>query len=121
MKYRKHRYIKEVIYKNDKSIVTNYIKDNKYFPDYIVNNNHIFYSNGYRTVLTSETMKESINPLDLTSAYPVEKFQSAIETKAIQDVFNNLHKEKIDIIKLLLFANLMATAILLYYRLKGGN
>jgi hypothetical protein len=113
--FNKDKYIKEICYKKDKSIKITYYHQNKFKPKYLINNNHYFFSNGYRTILTSDTVNESINPLDLTSLYPVEKFQTAIESKVINDVFTDLKSSKLDLVKLLLFANIGIGAILLYY------
>ena len=118
--FNKDKYIKEIKYKNDKSITITYIHKNNFKPKYLVNNDHIFLSNGYRTILTSDTKNETINPLDLSSQYPVEKFQTAIESKVIKDVFSNLETNKIDIMKILAFANLFGLAILIYYQVMGG-
>ena len=113
--FKKSNYIKEICYKKDKSIKITYYHQKKYKPKYLVNNDHIFFSDGYRTVLTSDTVNESINPLDITSLYPVEKFQTAIESKVINDVFMDLKANKLDLVKLLLFANIGIGAIILYY------
>lgn len=113
--FNKQKYIKEIRYCKDKSIKTTFYHQNKYNPKYLVNNDHIFLSGGYRTILISDTKQESINPLDLKSAYPVDKFKTAIESKVISDVFNDLKTDKIDLVKLLLFANIGIGAILLYY------
>jgi len=118
--FNKDKYIKEIKYKNDKSIKITYIHQKKFNPKYLVNNDHIFFSGGYRTILTSDTKNETINPLDLTSQYPVEKFQTAIESKVIKDVFSNLETNKLDIMKLLAFANLFGLLILIYYQVIGG-
>ncbi len=118
--FNKDKYIKEIKYKSDKSIQITYIHQSKFKPKYLINNNHIFHSGGYRTILTSDTKNETINPLDLTSQYPVEKFQTAIESKVIKDVFSNLETNKLDIMKLLAFANLFGLLILIYYQVIGG-
>lgn len=119
MKFNKYKYIKEITFKNDKSIKIKYYHQNKFKPNYLINNDHIFFHNGYRTILTSDTVKETLNPLNINSLYPVEKFQVAIETKVIKDVFNNLQTEKIDLIKLLLIANVLIGVALLYYQFMG--
>lgn len=113
--FNKSKYIKEIRYTKDKLIKITYYHQKKFTPNYLVNNDHIFFSDGYRTVLTSDTVNETINPLDITSLYPVEKFQTAIESKVINDVFSDLKSNKLDLVKLLLFANIGIGAILLYY------
>lgn len=117
----KDKYIKVIDYKKDKSIKIRYYHEEDFKPDFLINNNHIFLHNGYRTILISDSKKETINPLDLKSAYPVEKFQTAIESKVIKDVFNDLRVKELDITKILLIGNIVLTAILLYYQVIGGN
>src|SRR5690606_1218010 len=97
---RKDKYLKVIKFKNDKSITIKLIKSNKLPQDLLINNNHVFLHKGYKTVLTSDTVAESINPLDLKSLYPPEKFKSAIESKVINDVFNTIKREKLDINKI---------------------
>lgn len=112
---RKDNYIKIIKFREDKSVKIELIKRDKLPQDLLLNNNHIFLHKGYKTFLTSETVAESINPLELNSQYPVEKFKTAIETKVINDVFNTIKKDKLDIYKLLLFANIFISVILLYF------
>lgn len=114
-KFKKDNYIKIIKFKNDKSVEVKLIKTNNLPEDLLLNNNHIFLHKGYKTVLTSDTMAESINPLDLKSQYPPEKFKTAIETKVINDVFNTIKRDKLDIYKLLLFANIFISIVLLYF------
>ena len=111
----KNKYLKIIKFKNDKSIDIKLMKSNKLPENLLINNNHVFIHKGYKTILTSDTVAESINPLDLKSLYPAEKFKTAIETKVINDVFNTIKKDKLDIYKLLLFINIFISAILLYY------
>lgn len=113
--YKKDNYIKIIKFKEDKSVEIKRIKSNKLPQNLLINNNHVFIHNGYKTILTSDTVAESINPLDLNSLYPTEKFKTAIETKVINDVFNTIKKDKLDIYKLLLFANIFIGIILLYF------
>lgn len=112
---RKNKYIKIIKFKNDKSIDIKLMKSSKLPENLLINNNHVFLHDGYKTILTSDTVAESINPLDLNSQYPVEKFKTAIETKVINDVFNTIKREKLDINKLLLFANIFISIVLLYF------
>ena len=111
----KNKYLKIIKFKNDKSIDIKIIKSKKLPEDLLINNNHVFIHKGYKTILTSDTVVESINPLDLNSQYPVEKFKTAIETKVINDVFNTIKRDKLDINKILLFANIFISIVLLYF------
>jgi len=116
-KFKKPLYIKEIRFRKDKGIKVTYYHQDKYKPKYLVNNDHIFLAGGYRTVLTSDTVNETINPLDLSSQYPVDKFQTAIESKVIKDVFNDLRTDKIDLVKVLLIGNILIGLSILYYQL----
>ena len=98
-KWNKDKYIKVIDFKKDKRIKISYHHEDDFKPKYLVNNNHIFLHNGYRTLLISDTKQETINPLDLKSAYPVDKFQTAIESKVIKDVFTDLKVKELDLIK----------------------
>src|SRR5690606_2237485 len=94
--YKKDNYIKMIRFKKDKSVEVKLIKTKEFPKDILLNNNHVFLHKGYKTVLTSDTMSESINPLDLKSRYPIEKFKTAIETKVIGDVFDTIKQDKLD-------------------------
>jgi len=113
--YKKDNYIKIIKFKKDKSVEVKLIKTKELPKDLLLNNNHVFLHRGYKTVLLSDTMAESINPLDLKSRYPIEKFKTAIETKVINDVFNTIRSEKLDIYKILLFANIFIGIVILYF------
>ena len=112
---RKDKYIKIIKFKNDKSVNIKLIKNSKLPENLLINNDHVFLHRGYKTILTSDTVAESINPLDLKSLYPADRFKTAIETKVINDVFNTIKKDKLDIIKILLFANVFISMVLLYF------
>ena len=114
-KFKKDNYIKMIRFKKDKSVEVKLIKTKELPKDLLLNNNHVFLHRGYKTVLLSDTMAESINPLDLKSRYPIEKFKTAIETKVINDVFNTIRSEKLDIYKILLFANIFIGIVILYF------
>ena len=112
---KKDNYIKVIKFRKDKSVEVKLIKSNEFPQDLLLNDNHIFIHKGYKTFLTSDTVAESINPLDLQSQYSAEKFKTAIETKVINDVFNTIKRDKLDIYKLLLFVNIFINIVLLYF------
>lgn len=112
---RKNEHIKIIKFKNDKSVEVKLIKSDKLPQDLLVNNNHVFLHKGYKTILTSDTVAESINPLDLKSQYPAEKFKTAIESKIINDVFSTIKHDKLDVNKILLFVNIFISVVLLYF------
>lgn len=115
IRIKKNNFIKVYRFHKDKSMTINFYRSATWKPDFELNPDHIYFSNGYRTVITSDTVIESINPLDLESSYPVEKFRDAIESKAISDVFNHLRSNQLDLTKLLLIGNLLASVIILYF------
>ena len=53
---RKDKYIKLIKFKNDKSVNIKLIKSSKLPEDLLINNNHVFIHNGYKTILTSDTV-----------------------------------------------------------------
>lgn len=118
-RFNKHRFIKEFQFSKNKTIIVNYIPKKSYEPKYLVNPDHIFYSNGYTSILLKQGGAESINPLDFNSKFNEKDFNTAISSKLINETFAGLKKEKIDLMKVMLFANLLVTFILLYILLKG--
>lgn len=113
-KYREYNYIKVINFNKQKGLeIKTYKKDN-FKPDFLVNPDHVFNLNGYATVVKSDTVAETINPLDIESKYNVEDFTTAINSKLISETFSSLKTEKIDIVKVLLFANIAINLILLF-------
>ena len=120
-KFNKSKYIKVYVFKSDKSMSVNYYNRKDYNPDYLVNPNHIFIHDGYSTIVKSETGAETLNPLDFNSKYNPSDFKTAISSKLIRETFDGLKTNKIDIVKIMLFANLLINAVLLFYLLKEGG
>jgi hypothetical protein len=118
-RFNKSNYIKVYNFKKDKSIELTFYKSKKFTPSFLLNSDHIFYSNGYRSVITSETVVESINPLNSKSVYSVEDFNIAIKTKVFKDVFSSLTPKKMDVTTILLFAIALMCAALLYFQFRG--
>lgn len=117
----KHKFIRVYTFMNDKTLKVEYHKKDTFKPAFLINSNHIFISNGYTCIVTNESSPETINPLDFTSKYPANKFKTAIKTKLLNDTFNGLKTEKIDVMKVALFANLFVTIILLFMLLKSNG
>lgn len=113
-KYREHKYIKVINFNKQKGLEINTYKKDGFKPDFLVNPDHVYNLNGYATVIKSDTVAETINPLDLKSQYNVEDFTTAINSKLISETFTSLKTEKIDIVKVLLFANIAINLILLF-------
>lgn len=120
----KKKYLKVYTYKNDKTLKVLYLhktRDKTKIDNILINSNHVFYHNGYATILTSDTKAETINPLDLSSAYNKKDFETAINSKLIKDTFNSTKPNTIDKITILLVANMVGIVAILYYiiQMKG--
>ena len=120
----KKNYLKVYTYKNDKTLSIEYLhktRDKTKIDNILINSNHVFYHNGYATILTSDTKAETINPLDLKSAYNKKDFETAINSKLIRDTFNSTKPNKLDKVVLLLIANMVGIIAILYYiiQMKG--
>ena len=114
----KKDFLKVYTYKNDKTLSVKYLhktRDKNKIDNILINSNHVFYHNGYATILTSDTKAETINPLDLKSAYDKKDFETAINSKLIRDTFNSTKPKPIDKITLLLVANMVGIVTILYY------
>ena len=114
----KKDYLKIYTYKNDKTLSVKYLhktRDKNKIDNILIDSNHVFYHNGYATILTSDTKAETINPLDLKSAYNKKDFETAINSKLIKDTFNSTKPSKIDKVVLLLIANMVGIVAILYY------
>ncbi len=118
---KKHEFIKEIVFNNNKTIDVNFYKKDSFKPDYLINPNHFFNHGGYNTIIKSESMAESLNPLDLDSKYNPKDFKTAIESKLISETFGNIETGGLDLMKIMVFANLLINAILLYFLLNQGG
>ena len=123
--FNKHKYIRLITFKNDKSVSVRYFKS-KEFERYcneskglLVDPNHMFIQRGFRTFITAENTAQTINPLDIKSQYDAIKFEIAIQNKVIRDTFNKFENKKFDLNTMLLIGILAALGILLYYQLMG--
>ena len=89
----KDKYIRVVKFNSDKSSTVSYYKNEDFKPSYLIDPNHVFFANGFRSILITDNSAQTINPLDFESKYPVERFKSAIESKLISETFNTLKKK----------------------------
>ena len=119
--FNKHKFIKVYCYNENKTITLKYFKISKFNPAYLVNSNHIFNSNGYQAILITDKSAETINPLDFTSKFNQKDFKTAIESKVIKDTLGTLKGDKIDLVKVMLFANIFITLILLFILMKNNG
>lgn len=113
-KYREYNYIKVINFNKQKGLEINTYKKQGFKPDFLLNPDHVFNLNGFATVVKSDTVAETINPLDLKSQYNVEDFTTAINSKLIHETFSSMKVEKIDMVKVLLFVNIAINLILLF-------
>jgi hypothetical protein len=119
MRFKKSNYIRVIKFNTDKSSNITYHKSKTYKPNFLINPNHIFFANGYRTIVISDKSAETINPLDFNSKFNPTDFETAIESKLIRDTFNTLKPKLIDTTTIMLLINLIFTFGVLYLLLKG--
>ena len=113
IKLKKNQYIKEYHFTNEKNIIIKFHKKDKFKPDFVVNPDHIFLSNGYQTIITSEKSAETIDVTDFESQYPAEHFKTAINSKLISDAFTSLNRKK-DLLPIILVAVAICIVLLMY-------
>ena len=115
----KHKYLRVIKFNSDKSSTITYHLSNKFKPSFLINPDHIFIYNGYRTVVITDKSAETINPLDFESKFNSSDFQTAIESKLIKDTFSTLKHNIFDTPTILLIVNLVITLCVLYFLLKS--
>ena len=86
-----------------------------------INDKHVFNHNGYTTMVINDKSTETINPLDFESKYPKEKFQAAINSKVIDDIFVTLKPKKFNMTQILLIANFSLVAVVLLLLLQMSD
>jgi len=115
----KHKYLRVIKFNSDKSSTITYHLSSKFKPDFLINPDHIFLYNGYRTVIITDKSAETINPLDFNSKFNASDFKTAIESKLIKDTFSTLKHNKFDTTTILLLLNLVITLGVFYFLLKS--
>ena len=115
----KHKYLRVIKFNADKSSTITYHLSSKFKPNFLINPDHIFYYNGYRTIIITDKSAETINPLDFESKFNSSDFQTAIESKLIRDTFSTLKHNIFDTPTILLIINLVITLAVLYFLLKS--
>lgn len=115
----KHKYIRVIKFNSDKSSTITYHLSSKFTPDFLINPDHIFIYNGYRTVIITDKSAETINPLDFNSKFNSNDFKTAIESKLIKDTFSTLKPSIFDTTTIILLLNLVITFGVFYLLLKG--
>ena len=115
----KHKYLRVIKFNSDKSSTITYHLSSKFKPDFLINPDHIFIYNGYRTVIITDKSAETINPLDFDSKFNASDFKTAIESKLIKDTFSTLKPNLFDTTTIILILNLVMTFGILYLLLRG--
>ena len=115
----KHKYLRVIKFNSDKSSTITYHLSSKFTPDFLINPDHIFIYNGYRTVIITDKSAETINPLDFNSKFNASDFKTAIESKLIKDTFSTLKPNLFDTTTIILILNLIMTFGIFYLLLKG--
>ncbi len=115
----KHKYLRVIKFNSDKSSTITYHLSSKFKPDFLINPDHIFIYNGYRTVIITDKSAETINPLDFNSKFNASDFKTAIESKLIKDTFSTLKPNLFDTTTIILILNLVMSFGILYLLLKG--
>ncbi len=115
--YKKHSFIKVIKVHNNHDVTIKYYKKDSFNPSFLVNHEHVFYHNGYTTLITSDNKAETLNPLHLESAYNVNDFKTAIESKLIKETFESVKVSKWDLTQLLLIASVGLNLVILYFML----
>jgi len=115
----KHKYLRVIKFNSDKSSTITYHLSSKFKPDFLINPDHIFLYNGYRTVIITDKSAETINPLDFNSKFNATDFKTAIESKLIKDTFSTLKPNLFDTTTIILILNLLMSFGILYLLLKG--
>lgn len=120
-RFHKHDFIRVITFNNDKTSAVQYHASKKYKPSYLINPDHIFLWNGYRTIIIKEGGIETINPLDFESKYDESNFTTAINSKLIRETFTSLKTNKIDLMQIILFLSLAINFVVLYFTLKSNG
>jgi len=115
----KHKYLRVIKFNSDKSSTITYHLSSKFKPDFLINPDHIFLYNGYRTVIITDKSAETINPLDFNSKFNASDFKTAIESKLIKDTFSTLKPNLFDTTTIILILNLLMSFGILFLLLKG--
>lgn len=112
------KFIRIIKFNKDKSQEVTYYERDKFKPLFLVNPNHAFNFKGYTTFVITENSAETIDPLNFESKFDVSAFKTAINSKLISETFETLKTSKIDWVKLVIIANLLATLLLIYLQFR---
>lgn len=117
MRILKYKYLRVIKFNSNKLSEVKYYK-NTTPSNILINPDHVFNFNGYRTIVITDKSAETINPLDFESKFDKNKFETAIESKLINEAFTSL-KPKMDMTTVLLIINIFFSLVIVYLMLKG--
>ena len=115
----KSKYIKIYTFTDTKGLEVKYYKDKDLPKDLLINPDHVFNHRGYRTVLTTNKVAESINPLNFNSKFDKSLFEVAINNNFAKDLLSTTSDNKIDKTQMLLIGVLAGLGIVIYLLLKS--
>ncbi len=124
--FKKSKYIKVNYFTEGKETKTYFVipKDNKISfnnKTFLINPEHIYLSNKFKTIILTSKSSETIDPLNFDSKFNSDIFNSAINNKLIKDTFDTLDNTETDWLKVIMFANILVSAIMLFLLLKQGG
>ena len=115
----KSKYIKVYTFTDTKGLDVKYYKDKDLPKDLLINPDHVFNHRGYRTIMTTNKVAETINPLDFNSNFDKSLFEVAINNNFAKDLLSTTSDSKIDKTQMLLIGVLAGIGIVIYLLLKS--
>ena len=115
----KSKYIKVYTFTDTKGLNVKYYKDKNLPKDLLINPDHVFNHRGYRTVLTTNKVAESINPLNFNSKFDKSLFEVAINNNFAKDLLSTTSDKTLDKTQKLLIGVLAGIGIVIYLLLKS--
>ena len=117
--FQKSKYIKVYTFTDTKGLEVKYYKDKDLPKDLLINPDHVFNHRGYRTILTTNKVAESINPLNFNSKFDKSLFEVAINNNFAKDLLSTTSDNKMDKTQMLLIGVLAGIGIVIYLLLKS--
>ena len=115
----KSKYIKVYTFTDTKGLYVKYYKDKNLPRDLLINPDHVFNHRGYRTILTTNKVAETINPLDFSSKFDKSLFEVAINNNFAKDLLSTTSDKTLDKTQKLLIGVLAGLGIVIYLLLKS--
>src|SRR5690554_7426349 len=117
--FQKSKYIKVYTFTDTKGLEVKYYKDKDLPKDLLINPDHVFNHRGYRTIMTTNKVAESINPLNFNSKFDKSLFEVAINNNFAKDLLSTTNNNKMDKTQMLLIGVLGGIVIVIYLLLKS--